>query len=229
MEYVEFTNINKELLDFIKPGDLIKVNDLKKHLRVIAVSENYFVMARKILGKWEYLICEKKPWKDIRKNLMLYGKFNIGSDGWVFGSPVWKDFGCKDYDFDNLEASQAYINSFELPGEDRNHSFISTKSAVPICKIYIKSIEGTEKEIVCVDSRDYWHHINLRKKELDLPNLGREVLFAQYNSDLKAFFKFVGCINKDGYIEYQSGTWKKISDTKSKFYWRELPEDPVVE
>lgn len=73
-----------------------------------------------------------------------------------------------------------------------------------------------------------WHHINLRKKKLDLPELNNGVLFAEYNSDLKAFYKFVGCVNKDGYIEYQSGRWKKTSDTKSKFYWRELPGDPDI-
>ena len=45
-----------------------------------------------------------------------------------------------------------------------------------------------------------WHHINLRKKVLDLPEVEKGVLFAEYNSDLKVFYKFIGRINKHGYI-----------------------------
>ncbi len=221
MEYIEYRSINKELLDSVKPGDLIRINDINKSLTVISVSENYFVMGRKMLDKWEYLVCEKRQWKGVRKKLMVCGKFHVGTDGWVFGSPVWERFDCEYYDFDNLEASQAYIDSFELPEEDENRSYISIQNSVPISKLYIGSdVEG---------EREHWHHINLKKKELDLPDVEKVVLFAKYNSDLKVFFKFVGFVNKDGYIEYQSGTWKKISETKSRFYWRELPEDPVVE
>ena len=45
-DYKIFINITKEVLDSVKPGDLVKVNDWKKPLKVIAVSDNYFVMAR---------------------------------------------------------------------------------------------------------------------------------------------------------------------------------------
>lgn len=138
-DYKVFTNITKEVLDSVKPGDLIKVNDWKKPLKVIAVSENYFVMARKLFDKWEYSVCEKKPWNGIRHNAMIGGKFHVGTDSWVFGSPTWLDFDCEGYDFDNLEASQAYIKSFELPEGDIGHSCISPRNAVPIASIYIKS------------------------------------------------------------------------------------------
>lgn len=73
-----------------------------------------------------------------------------------------------------------------------------------------------------------WHHINLRKKIVDLPLVDSRVLFAEYNSELKVFFKFVGCLNKHNYIEYPSGKWILLPDTKSKFYWCELPEDPIL-
>lgn len=138
-EYEIFTEISKEVLDNIKVGDLIKVNDWNKPIRVRAVSENYFVMANNMFGKWDYSVCEKKPWNGTRYNSMIGGMFHVGTDGWIFGSPVWNQFGCDGYDFNNLEASQEYINTFELPEDDRERAFISPRNAVPISKICIKS------------------------------------------------------------------------------------------
>lgn len=56
-------NITKELLNKIKVGDLIKINNWKRPLRVIAVSENFFIMAMKAFGSCVYSICEKRKWK----------------------------------------------------------------------------------------------------------------------------------------------------------------------
>lgn len=138
-DYIKYEHVTKELLDTIKVGDLIKVNGWKKPLRVRAVSDNYFVIASKMFDKWDYSVCEKKPWGGIRYNSMIGGMFHIGTDGWIFGSPIWNQFGCKGYDFDNLEVSQEYINTFELPKDDREHAFISPRNAVPINNISIKS------------------------------------------------------------------------------------------
>ena len=46
-QYSHYSNITKEILDTVKVGDLIKINDWKKPMRVKAVSENYFVMTKK--------------------------------------------------------------------------------------------------------------------------------------------------------------------------------------
>ena len=46
-EYVHYPTVTREILDTIKVGDLIRVNDWKKPMRVKAVSENYFVMTKK--------------------------------------------------------------------------------------------------------------------------------------------------------------------------------------
>lgn len=138
-DYKTYTEITKELLNSIKVGNLIKVNDWKMPLRVIAISENYFVMARRMFDKWEYSVCEKKPWGGVKYNSMTGGKFHVGTDGWIFGSPVWLDFDCDGYDFNNLEASQTYVNTFELPEEDKDHAFISPRNAIPIEKICIKT------------------------------------------------------------------------------------------
>ena len=58
-QYIEYRNITKELLDSIKIGDLIKCNNWTVPLKVNAVSENYFVMVRKLFDKTEYSICQK--------------------------------------------------------------------------------------------------------------------------------------------------------------------------
>lgn len=139
-EYKNYREITKELLDGIKVGDLIKVNEWKKPLRVRAVSKNYFVMATRMFGKWNYSVCEKLPWDGIRHNEMRGGLFHVGVDAWIFGSPSWCDFNDGGtYDFDNKEASQAYIDTFELQKDEVGHSFISPRGAVPIYQISIKT------------------------------------------------------------------------------------------
>lgn len=135
-QYKTFTKVTKEILDDIKVGDLVKVNNWMRPLKVRAVSENYFVMAAKYFGKWNYSVCEKKPWDGFRRNAMVGGMFHVGTDGWLFGSPVFPE----GYDFDNAELSQKYIDTFELPEHNRDHAFISVRRAVPIHKISIKEV-----------------------------------------------------------------------------------------
>lgn len=84
------------------------------------------------------------------------------------------------------------------------------------------------KHVEYIDIPDFWRHINLRKKKKDIPDIGVDVLFAEYSSEHKCFYKFVGRLNKQGYIEYPSGKWKLLKDTGSKLYWSILPCDPDI-
>lgn len=59
-EYVHYTDITREILDTIKVGDLVKINDWTKPLRVKAVSENYFVMVSNLFGKPMYSVSKSK-------------------------------------------------------------------------------------------------------------------------------------------------------------------------
>lgn len=137
--YKKYTNITKEILDSICVGDLIKINDWKRGLRVKGVTENYFVAATKAFGETIYSVCEKKLWGGIKHNRMTGNMFHMGTDGWVFGAPSWYNFNkTGEYDFDNLEAITAYLNTFELPEGAGDHSFLSPRRAVPIRVIYIK-------------------------------------------------------------------------------------------
>lgn len=137
--YEQHTEITKELLDSIKVGDLIKVNDWKKPLRVKGVSGNYFVMATRQFKDTVYSVCEKKPWNGARNDKMTGGVFHVGLDSWLFGWAGFADFettiyGCATgYDFENTKKTAEYLQSFE-EGKGK----LYPRSAVPIRLLQIK-------------------------------------------------------------------------------------------
>lgn len=95
-------------------------------MRVVGVSENYFLMTSKVFGEVLYCVCEKKSWSGIRYNAMRGGMFHCGTDDMVFGYEV-------DYKFENKEEIKRYLNAFES-GEIE----LSVRRAVPIYDLYIK-------------------------------------------------------------------------------------------
>ena len=128
MGYEHFKTIDKSILDTkIQVGKLVKINDWKKPLRVVGVSENYFVMKQNMFGKVLYSVCEKKPWGGIRHNSMIGGMFHCGTDNMVFG---FIDF---DYKFDNEQEIKRYLNAFESEEIELSH-----RKAVPIYDLYVK-------------------------------------------------------------------------------------------
>lgn len=131
-EYTHYRNITREILDTIKVGDLVKINDWTIPLRVKAVSENYFVMVSNLFGKLMYSVCSKLPWKGIRHNEMIGGMFHCGTDNWLFGSPLSSQYKNL-YSFENEEANQAYLQEFE-----NGEAEISERSGVPIYDLYVK-------------------------------------------------------------------------------------------
>lgn len=131
-QYTHYTNVTKEILDTIKVGDLIKINNWKRPMRVKAVSKNYFVMTQKVCGNTCYSVCEKLPWGGIRYNSMVGGMFHCGTDNWVFGSPLSISY-TNLYAFENEEANQAYLQGFE-----NNENELSVRSSVAIYDLYVK-------------------------------------------------------------------------------------------
>ena len=130
--YTHYKKVTKEVLDTIKVGDLIKVNDWKKPMRVKAVSANYFVMTQKQFGKTWYSVCSKLPWDGLRYNNMVGGMFHCSSDNWVLGSPlniIYPDL----YLFENEEANRMYLKQFE-EGECE----LSERRGVAIYDLYVK-------------------------------------------------------------------------------------------
>jgi len=128
-EYTAYENVTKEILDTIKVGDLIKVNDWGKPLRVKGVSKNYFVMAAKQFKDTIYSVCEKKVRTLGRHNNMTEGMFHCGTDNWIFGDINF------DYKFDDAEAIDKYLQSFE-----DGKTEISERSGIPINLLYIKTL-----------------------------------------------------------------------------------------
>lgn len=100
--------ITREILDSINIGDYVRCNDWKRSMRVVGVSENYFVMATKAFGRWIYSVCEKTPFKGIRYNSLIGGYFSIGTDNWILGAPMENA-----YEFKNEEFVSEYLQAFE--------------------------------------------------------------------------------------------------------------------
>jgi len=126
-KYSHHIEPTKELLDRVKIGDLVRINNWKKPMCVKGVSENYFVMVQNNFGETYYSVCEKKPWSGVKHNAMRGGMFHCGRDNMLFCMP---DF---DYDFDNTESVNRYLQMFEQ-GEIE----LSVRAAIPIWEVHIK-------------------------------------------------------------------------------------------
>lgn len=126
MKYQYYGEITKDILNTIKVGDLIKINEWKKPMRVVGVSDNYFCMIMKVAGKVCYSVCEKKAWQGIKYNAMIGGMFHCSTDNMVFGYDI-------SYKFDNDNEIKRYLQAFE-----DGKIGLSYRNAVPIFKLYIK-------------------------------------------------------------------------------------------
>ena len=132
-QYAHYSNITREVLNTIKVGDLVKVNDWAKPMRVKAVSENFFVMTQKQFKDTYYSVCSKLPWNGVKHNKMTGGMFHCGSDDWIMGSPLCVNYD-KVYEFDDPKISALYLKEFE---DGKTH--ISERNGIPIYDLYVKS------------------------------------------------------------------------------------------
>lgn len=107
-----FEQPTKELLDSVKPGDLIWINSWHKPFQVKCVSPNYFVMTGSDDGEHMYSIVSKKPFSGGSLNGVSTGDFYCGPDFWIFGSTLTSKH--KDlYLFTNNSANRKYMKSLE--------------------------------------------------------------------------------------------------------------------
>ena len=126
-DYIIPETITKQFLDSIQTGNLVKINDWKRPMRVKGVSSNYLVMYQNVCGKDSYSVMEKIPC-GFRHNEMSPGMFHCGTDHWLFGYS-----GLDDYSFSNCESTKEYLQSFE-DGESK----LSVRTSVPIRYIAVK-------------------------------------------------------------------------------------------
>lgn len=127
-EYFEKPNITKELLDTIKVGDKVRINNWRAYFDVVAVSKNYFIMTRPVKDTFLYSICEKNK-RGYEHNLCYQPKCGFSSDEFVCGAD---DHWCK-YDYSKKNELKLAIKELE-EGELK----VSTKRGLGIKKIYIK-------------------------------------------------------------------------------------------
>ena len=129
--YRHYTEITREILDTIKVGEFVKINDWKRPMKVKAISKNFFVMTKKQFGKTYYSVCSKLPWDGVKHNEMTGGMFHCGGDNWIFGSPLTITYE-KLYEFDNEESNKKYLQEFE-----DGKAQISERNGVPIYDLYV--------------------------------------------------------------------------------------------
>lgn len=128
-----YTEITREILDTIKVGDQVKINDWENFMRVKGVSTNFFVMTCQEGEVAHYSVCSKLPWNGIRHNAMIGGMFHCGGDNWVFGSPLAIDH--RDlYQFNDPKMTARYLEDFE-----NEKCEISVRNGTPIVDLYILS------------------------------------------------------------------------------------------
>ena len=129
----------KEALQTVKIGDLIKINDWQRPMKVKCVSANYFVMTQKQFGKIYYSVVSKKPWDGVRHNSMIGGMCHCGTDNWVFGSPLTSE--CeKLYEFNDELYSKLYLEDFE-----KGECELSCRTSIAIFNVSIKQTEEKTK------------------------------------------------------------------------------------
>lgn len=130
--YKHYENITREVLDTIKVGDLVRVNDWTSPMLVKAVSKNFFVMTCKKGEDTYYSVCSKLPWDGIRHNAMIGGMFHCGCDDWILGTPL----GIRNeniYQFNDPELNKMYLQEFE---DGKTH--ISERNGVAIYDLYVE-------------------------------------------------------------------------------------------
>lgn len=131
--------VTKELLDSIKYGDFIKVNDWGKWHKVMGVVDDYFVVTCNMFGKEYYSVCEKLPWRGTRHNEMIGGKFHMGTAKMKGVLPKYivtkEDYGV---DFDDQENCILYLKTFELGNMNPDKSEITPRNSIPINIIHIR-------------------------------------------------------------------------------------------
>lgn len=128
-ETYEKQNITKELLNSFKVGDLVKVNTWRKPMRIVATSENFFIMICRHFDTYMYSICEKN--KRGHSYNLLYkpnrgyseDEFVCGKDNYVFGK----------FDYDNEEDCKEALKELES-GEME----VSTRSGLGISLLRVK-------------------------------------------------------------------------------------------
>lgn len=94
-KYAIYEYPHKDILDTIQVGDLVKCNEWKNALRVIAVGPKFFIMKRNAFNTYIYSICHKED-SDCGWTFIEPGYPYIGPDDRIFHEDYTDDNECLD-------------------------------------------------------------------------------------------------------------------------------------
>lgn len=124
MNTKKYKKITIQILNSIKIGNFIKINDWDNFLEVKAISKNFIIIA----DENEYSIISKIP--RIYEN---QGMFFCGPDNWIFGSTLSAEYENL-YKFINEKANNLYLSELES-----GKTALSERNSVAIYHMVIKS------------------------------------------------------------------------------------------
>ena len=128
-EVYEKPNITQEVINSIQIGDLIKVNDWGRPMRVRAVGNTHFIMTTSFFGKPYYSICEKFI-RGGQHNTVYRPKCGYYNDEFVCG-PSNQIF--SSYEYSNEEDINLALKALE-----NEEMEVSTRYGLGIHKLQIK-------------------------------------------------------------------------------------------
>ena len=143
-EYNTYTEITQKLLDGLKIGDMVRINDWKQSIPVCGVSKHYIVMAVRQFGNWRCAVIQKEPWAG-------YDRDNYA---WLVGRYVCRTHGLPGtmFDLDDPSEVKKYLKNLESVSLDETAPYGATAiNTLRIRKRQKKSartaatIQGAEK------------------------------------------------------------------------------------
>lgn len=118
-EEYKYKDITRELLDGIKVGDCIRINEWKRGMKVHGVSKNHILIGQKAFGNTTYSVIKKEMWTG-QHNAMDRNTFLCGPDDMIFGF-----FHEHAYELDNEDFVRCYLDSFEDGTTDLSRRSVS--------------------------------------------------------------------------------------------------------
>ena len=102
----------KELVEHIKPGDIIWVNNWKSPFCVKCVSKNYFIATSEDDGERIYTICSKNPFNGQGHSSVKSGDFYCGPANCSIEKFFWQKRKNL-YDFSDKNLNRKYLDALE--------------------------------------------------------------------------------------------------------------------
>ncbi|MBC8546089.1 hypothetical protein H8711_03960 [Clostridiaceae bacterium NSJ-31] len=117
-EYNTYTEITQKLLDGLKIGDMVRINDWKQSIPVCGVSKHYIVMAARQFGNWRCVVIQKETWAG----------YDRDTYAWLVGRYVCRTHGLPGtmFDLDDPSEVKKYLKNLESVSLDETAPYGAT-------------------------------------------------------------------------------------------------------